>query len=309
MIDWQTGLRGGLALLAVLAVGVLWGLNWPTVKFLLNEIPPLTIRAMAFPFAALLLAIAARAMGQSLVVSRAELWAVTVTGLFLIFGFNVLTVLGQTLVQTSRAAIIAYTMPAMTAVLAAMFLSEQLRIRQWFALAVGMGGLGVLLSEDIPALRAAPIGPLVMALAALSWAIGNVTLKARVWKTPPIVLTVWFFGVSTLLVWPLVLAFEPPARQTWPSVSTLWVFGFHVVGPMVTCYLLWTLLVARLPATVAAISTLTAPIVGVGSSIVLLTDPPTWQKGLALAMVVISIAMTLSPGNGQRQTGGTQDER
>ncbi|MEM7403860.1 MAG: DMT family transporter [Pseudomonadota bacterium] len=291
------------ALLAVLAVGVLWGLNWPTVKFLLHEIPPLTIRAAAFPCAALLLALAARAMRQPLAIQREEIWPAAVTGLFLIFGFNVLTVLGQTLVQTSRAAIIAYTMPAMTAVLAALFLHERLRLRQWMALAIGMGGMVVLLSEDLAALRSTPLGPVVMGLSALSWAIGNVLLKARVWQTPPVVLTVWLFVVSTVLVWPLVLVFEPPDYQALPQVATILAFAFHVLGPMVTCYLLWTLIVARLPATVAAISTLTAPVVGVGSSIVLLTDPPTWQKGLALAMVVLSIAMTLGPREERSQSG------
>ena len=71
--------------------------------------------------------------------------------------------------------------------------------------------------------------------------------------------------------------------------------AFHVLGPMIVCYVLWTILVGRLPATVAAISTLTAPIVGVLSAVLILDDPLTWQKCLALAMIVMSIAVTLLP--------------
>jgi drug/metabolite transporter (DMT)-like permease len=267
---------------------------------MLSEIAPVTIRALAFPAAALLLALIAAAMGQSLRVPRRERVPLALTGLFLIFGFNVLTSLGQTLVETSKAAIVAYTMPALTAGLAVVFLGERLNKWLLIALAVGMAGLAVLASEDFGALAAAPLGPALMAGAALSWAIGNVALKMRAWRTPPLAMSVWFFVASAALCWPLVLIFEPLPAQVWfaqggPSAPVLWTYGFHVLGPMVVCYVLWTILLGRMPATVAAISTLTAPVVGVTSSILLLGDTPTWQKALALAMIVLSIAMTLIP--------------
>ena len=54
-------------------------------------------------------------------------------------------------------------------------------------------------------------------------------------------------------------------------------------------------MVGRLPATVAAISALMAPVVGVLSAILLLGDPLTWQKVVSLSMILISIALTLRP--------------
>jgi drug/metabolite transporter (DMT)-like permease len=296
----NTGHAKTWSVLGLLLIGVLWGLNWPAVKFMLSEIAPVTIRALAFPAAAVLLALVAAAMGQSLRVPRRERVPLALTGLFLIFGFNVLTSLGQTLVETSKAAIVAYTMPALTAGLAVLFLGERLNKWLLIALAVGMAGLAVLASEDFGALAAAPLGPALMGGAALSWAIGNVALKMRVWSTPPLAMSVWFFVASAALCWPLVLVFEPLSAQAWfaqggPSAPVLWTYAFHVLGPMVVCYVLWTVLLGRMPATVAAIATLTAPVVGVTSSVLLLGDTPTWQKALALAMIVASIAMTLIP--------------
>jgi drug/metabolite transporter (DMT)-like permease len=46
---------------------------------------------------------------------------------------------------------------------------------------------------------------------------------------------------------------------------------------------------------VAAIALLTAPVVGVLSSVLLLGDTLTWQKLLSLLMIILSIAMTLAP--------------
>ena len=286
---------GGGSLLLVLLLGLLWGFNWPAVKFMLAEIPPITLRAAAFLCAAPLLALIARATGRPLLPARREIAPMLLTGTLVVFGFNVLTSFGQLHTQTSKAAIIAYTMPALTAALAALLLGERLTPRLLLALAVGMGGLGVLASEDFAALAADPTGPAIMLAAALSWALGNVALKARAWSLPPLSLTVWFFVVSAALAWPLALAFEAPGRGGLPSGPVLLTFGFHVLGPMVTCYLLWTVLVGRLPATVAALSTLTAPVVGVLSAMLLLGDPATWRTLLALAMVVASIALALAP--------------
>ena len=277
----------------VILIGLLWGLNWPAVKFMLSELPPLTIRAVAFPMAALLLALIAKAMGQPLMPRPDEWGAIVRTGLLLVFGFNISTSLGQVFTETSRAAIIAYTMPALTALFAVIFLKERLDAPRLLALLLSMCGLAVLASENVSALIAAPLGPAIMFCAALSWALGNVALKAGTWSLQPLALTVWFFVFSTLACWPLVLIFEPPWQQAWPSAPVLWTLIYHALGPMVTAYACWTVLVGRLPATVAAIAALLAPIVGVLSAIILIGDPLTWQKTTALAMVLASIILTL----------------
>jgi drug/metabolite transporter (DMT)-like permease len=277
----------------VVLMGVLWGMNWPAVKFMLTELPPITMRAIAFPSAALLLGMIARTLGHRLCPPRRELLPMLLAGLFVIFGFNIGSTFGQVFTQTSKAAIIAYTMPAITAALAVVFLKERLHLRLVLALLIGMAGLAVLASRDFSALLRDPTGPGIMLAAALSWSIGNIALKSRTWTLSPLAMAMWFFAISSVLAWPLVLIFEPLADQHMPSLPVLLTLGYHILGPMVVCYLLWTVLLGRLPATVAAISTLTAPIVGVSSAVVLLGDELTWQIVTALALIVGSIALTL----------------
>ena len=199
------------------------------------------------------------------------------------------------LTETSKAAIIAYTMPAMTAGLAAALLGERLGSLRLIALIIGTVGLGVLASEDFSALASSPVGPAIMLAAAFSWALGNVSLKARKWSLSNLALTVWFFAVSSLCCLPFVLLFEPPWEQSWPSGPVLATLIYHALGPMVICYALWTGLVERLSASVAAITALLAPIVGVLSSVLLLGDPLTWQKIVALGMILLSIALAIAP--------------
>ncbi len=285
----------GTPILTVVLIGLFWGLNWPAVKYMLTEMPPMTIRAMAFPVAAVCLAAVAWARGDNMRPAPGEFVPMIVTGLLVVCGFNVLTALGQMLTETSKAAIIAYTMPALTAGFAAVFLGERLGTMRLVALAVGMVGLGVLASENFAALISDPRGPAIMMLAALSWALGNVALKARKWSLSSLSLTVWFFVASSVFIWPLVLIFEPPWQQTMPSTPVLLTLAYHALGPMVVCYALWTALVGRLSASVAAITSLLAPVVGVSSAVVLLGDAVTWQKIVSLGLILLSIKLAIAP--------------
>lgn len=175
-----------------LLIGVLWGLNWPAVKFLLTEIPPLTLRAVSFTAAASILAVVVTIIKQPLRLKKDEALATSIVGVFLIFGFNVLTAFGQIFLESSKAAIIAYTMPSLTAVLATFYLRERLGTRVVIALLVAMSGLAFLASENLTSLIENPFGPVIMIFAALSWALGNVGLKSRKWRLQPLPLTVWF---------------------------------------------------------------------------------------------------------------------
>jgi len=279
-------------LLTVAMIGLFWGLNWPAVKFILTEIPPLTIRACALTFAALTLGAFARISGHRLRPRLREVPWITLTGLLTIFGFNVLVVLGQVLTETAKAAIIAYTMPALTAVFSAFFLGERLRAPVILAVAIGTAGIAVLAAENLSELIARPLGPAIMLGSALSWALGTVALKAGRFTLHPLALTTWFLGVSAVACWPFALAFEALWALPRPSTGVLAVWIWHAFFPMVVCYAIWTRLVGTLPASIAAIATLMAPVVGVTSSMLLLGNPVTVHKVAALALILGSIVLT-----------------
>ncbi len=280
------------AVALVVTIGVLWGLNWPAVKFILGTIPPWTFRALAFTLGALLLAIIARRAGETLRVEAQERRPMVIAGLLTVFGFNVLTAFGQLLTETSKAAIIAFTMPMWAALLAVIFLGEKFGLNRIGSLALGMAGLATLLAGDAQAFINHPAGFLFMLGSAVSWAAGTVVLKARHWTTPPLTRSVWLVAVSAIPAWTGALLFEQPWTVVVPDGATLAVFAFHVAGPVALCYAAWVSLVSRLPASTAAIGTLLIPVVGVLSSSLLLGDVLTLDKIVALGLIVSSVALT-----------------
>ncbi|MDH3695250.1 MAG: DMT family transporter [Gammaproteobacteria bacterium] len=280
------------ALLLVLAIGVLWGLNWPAVKIILGEVPPLTLRAVGFSISAILLYLAARFMGQSLLPPPNERLPLAIAGWLTILGFNSLTAFGQLLTETSKAVIIAFTMPLWATLFAVVFLKEAFTWVRAASIAIGISGLYVLVSDDIGALIKAPVGPILILGAALSWAAGTVALKARKWTVQPLSSAAWMILCSVPLVLLAALIFETPENLVWPSTVVVWTFVYHIVFPTVVCYAVWASVVAKLPASIVAIGTLSIPITGVLSAGVILGDAFTATKIIALALIILSISLT-----------------
>lgn len=280
----------------VLVIGVLWGLNWPAVKFVLAEIDPWRLRAIGLVVAAALLAATARVISPRLAPRAGSLPQLIAAGLFSVFGFNLLTAFGQQITATSKAAIIAFTMPVWAALLSGLILGERIGGRAALGLIFGMTALALLAAQDWSGLIAAPAGPLIMLGAALSWALGSVLLKTAARELTAIARAAWMVGVSALAAIAGALLFAPGWEGG--SLSTKWVavFAFHVVGPMAVCYAVWTRLVERLPVSIAAIATLLIPVVGVGSSAALMGEPVGGLTIGALFAVLIAAALSLTAG-------------
>ena len=279
-----------IAVLLVITIGILWGLNWPAVKYVLGEVPPWTFRAIAFSAGAALLAIIALVRGASLLVPRTDRWPIAICSVLMILGFNIFTSFGQLVTETSKAAIIAFTMPMWAALLSAVFLGERIGVNKIISLALGMSGLGVLIVSGDGEYLARPLGFILMLCAALSWAAGTVLMKAHNWSIGPLSRTVWLVGLSAPPAIAGSLVIEHPWTLTIPSASVLAVLTFHVIGPVAICYAAWTVLLVRLPASTAAIGTLLIPVVGVLSSSLFLGDQLTLPKLMALALIVASVA-------------------
>ena len=99
----------GLALLAITAIG--WGLNWPAIKFVLADWPPLFSRGVAGTAAAVLLALLCVMRRESLRVPAAAfapLAAASFTNVFSWMGF---TTIAMKYLSVAEASLLVYTMP------------------------------------------------------------------------------------------------------------------------------------------------------------------------------------------------------
>lgn len=264
--------RSGIVLLVALTVT--WGLNWPMMKLALQEVQPWAFRSLCLMVGGATLLVLTRASGQPVRFPVERLAPLALVAVFNITAWHLLSAYALLNTGSGRAAIIGYTMPLWASLLSVFVLGAHLTRRQGMALMLGTAALLLLIGNDLRVLGGAPLGALLMAGAALSWAIGTVLIKRFSWGGMPVTaLTGWqqlMGGVPIVIGWWWL---EPAPDLLALSLPSAIGLAYAVFVAMIFCHTAYFKLVSLLPAHVAAISVLAVPVVGVVSSAWLLDEP------------------------------------
>ena len=120
------------AKLLVVVMGMAWGFNWVAARFILEALPPWTMRTIGIGLGDLTLFAAAAISGATLAVPRGERSKILIAGFFNVAVFSVGSAYAQVYGTTSRAIVIAYSMPIWSALLAHFVLKEKLNAAETF---------------------------------------------------------------------------------------------------------------------------------------------------------------------------------
>jgi drug/metabolite transporter (DMT)-like permease len=257
--------------LAITSLG--WGFNWPVTKYLLSELPPLTLRGATGVIGAGLLAVLAVMRGQSLKVPR-ELWPRLVLAAVLnVMGWMVLMGLALLWLPASEAALIAYTMPVWASMIAWPVLGERPTVLRAIALVMAFAGLAAIMGGNGISASAEKLPGIIMALAgSVGFALGTVLAKKLPLTLPPITAAAWQIGLGCFPVAVVGFFIE---QSHWDAVSNVgWLLIIYsTVIQFCVAYVAWFAALARLPASVAAIGTMAVPVIGVVASAIALHEP------------------------------------
>lgn len=261
----------GLMFLAITSVG--WGFNWPVTKYLLSELPPLTMRGTTGVVGALLLALLALVSGQSLRVPR-ELWPRLVLAAFLnVACWMALMGLALLYLPASEAALIAYTMPIWASMLAWPVLGERPNLLRVISLVMAFAGLAAIMGGNGLAASVTKLPGIIMALGgAFGFAVGTVMAKKLPLNLPPLSAAAWQIGIGCLPVAIVGLLVEKADVAALSNLGWILIF-YSTVIQFCIAYVSWFAALARLPASIAAIGTMAVPVIGVVASAVALHEP------------------------------------
>ena len=279
----------GLMFLAITSIG--WGFNWPATKFLIGELPPLTLRGLSGVVGALLLAALALASRQSLKVPRAIWPRLLLAALLNVTGWMVLMGLALLWLPASEAALIAYTMPVWASLLAWPILGERPTWLRTLALVMAFAGLASIMGGNGISASEAKLPGILMALAgSFGFAVGTVLSKRWPIHLPPIPGAAWQVGLGCLPVAIVGLLVE---TSHWDAVTPLGkvLLVYSVLGQFCIAYVAWFAALARLPASVAAIGTMAVPVIGVVTSAIALHEPLGAGQIAALIFTLAGVAL------------------
>ncbi len=287
----ESSSRIGLLLVVLTAVG--WGSNWPMLKILLGELPPMMARGTAGVAAGFMLAGLALAWRQPIAVPRVKWPRLVLSSALNVTAWMGFATIGLVWLHASEAAILAYTAPIWTAIFAWPVLGERPGWRRAAALVMALFGVGILFGGGGLALgleKAPGMGFLL--LAGMLFGLGTVLNKRLPLALPPMTVAAWQVGLGCAPLLLIGLFVEP---QPWAQLSGLgWFFlVWMAVVPLGLAYLTWFEALKRVPATVAAIGTMLAPLVGVVGAALFLGEPFGARELLAVILIMGGVALAM----------------
>ena len=282
--------RIGLLCLAVTAVG--WGLNWPIIKLILREWPPLFARGAAGLVAALGLAALAAMRGERLTIPPRALGRLSAAAALNVFAWMGFSTVAMVWLSVAEGALLVYTMPIWATLLAWPLRGARPTLRGLAALALGMAGVGVLLAGSGLALGTGKLPGILLALgAAVLFALGTVTGVSAI-PLAPTALTAWQVGLGCAPMLLAGLLFENPRLNALSPAG--WAgMAYMTVAAMGVCYLGWFAAARRLPPATASTGMLLVPLVGVLSAAPIAGEPLGLREMLALALTLGGVGLAL----------------
>ncbi len=256
-------------------------------KQALSFAPPFAFAAERCVGGALALLLALKLMGRPLkLVAPGPTLAI---GLAQITGFMLFSTWALVEGGPGKTAVLIFTMPIWTLLLAWPILGERIRGKQWLAAASTLTGL--LLIIEPWNMHTSLLSKFLGVMAALCWAIGTVLIKrlrARQ-QVDLLSLTTWQMLIGAV---PLVLlAVVIPERPTDWSASYIGMLAFMSVISTAMCWWLWITLLDRVPAWEASLSVLGTPVVAIVSGRLMLGEDFRLSEVTGIVLIGTGLAL------------------
>lgn len=254
--------RRWLPALALAVLSLTWGYTWVLAKQGLGYAPPFAFAAERCAGGAVALLIALKLMRRPLVlVAPGPTLGIALTQ---VAGFMAFQTWALVEGGPGKTAVLIFTMPIWTLLLAWPVLGERVRGKQWLAAASTL--VGLLLIIEPWDLHASVLSECLGVLAALCWASGSILIK-RLRAEQPV-------DLLTLTAWQMILGAVPLALLAFvvPEPATHWtptyagLLAFMSVVSTAFCWWLWIWILDRVPAWEASLSILGTPVVAILSS-------------------------------------------
>jgi len=285
---WEAGaVTPRHTLLALLVVSI-WGLNFLAIDFGIADVPPLVFLALRFILVAIPAVFFIKPPGIG--------WRnVLLIGAFLSLGqFSLLYLALSFGMPPGLASLLLQTQVVLSVIVSAILLRERPSRRQLLGILVGMAGLAVVVVGHSYAAPWLPV--VILMLAALSWAIGNV-LSRRAKVSSGLSLVVWSGLIVPIPSLALAMVVDSPP-VVWQALSHLsWVAILSTVYTAVAAslvgYGIWNTLLAKYPTSAVVPFTLLVPVVGIIAAWLIIGEQPTLTELLGGAIMLTGLAVAV----------------
>jgi drug/metabolite transporter (DMT)-like permease len=304
MANNDTAIGTRSPILSWIALGIVylvWGSTYLAIRVGVGHLPPLLFAgtryviagALLYPFA-LRATTNSRGPAQDRTKPGARAWlAGAVIGILLLFAGNGGVTVGEKTLPSGFAAVLVATVPLWMIVFAWPVQHQRVTLRSALALAVGLGGVIILVGDGTASGRIS--GVIIVLGAAAAWGFGSV-LSHRLAVPSHAMLAA---AIEMLAGGVVLLAVGAGtgefSRVQWSSVpATSWIALAYLIGPgSILAFTAYGYALSHLPVTTVSTYAYVNPVVAVLAGIVFLGEQFSWREGLGAALVLVSVVITL----------------
>ena len=277
-----------MAFLALMLLCLIWGYNWVVMKNALHFAGPYDFAALRTILGALCLFIVMLILKKPF--SIKEIPSLIALGLLQTAGFTGLLVWALVEGGAGKTAVLTYTMPFWTMLLAWPLLGEKLRGWQWPAAFFSL--MGILFILDPLHLGTDVFSMILAIVSGISWALAVILAKKLQARSPNldlISLTAWqmFFGSIPIVV----LAFMTHTTSIEWNSYFIGALIYNAVFGNAIAWLLWLYALRHLSAGIATMTTTVCPVIAVIASSIELHEVIKSFEFLGMSLIGISLLM------------------
>jgi drug/metabolite transporter (DMT)-like permease len=281
--------------LAMLAVALIWGVNFAIVKQTLTEMSPMVFISVRFLLAALVLLVVLKISGENLRIESRDIFAIVLLSLIGHVVYLTLFIQGMALTTASNAALLAATTPIFVVLISVMLRLERVNLAVGLGivlsfigiiLIVGLGSSGISVNAQMLP------GNLLMLGSAICWALNTIMSKPLLRSYSPLKLTTVTMMISTPLLF--LLSAGELSQQQWSDISPRGWLGlcYSFLLANAVAYVLWNVSVQKAGNARTAVFSNLVPVVAVITSWLILGEALGLWQGIGAVVTLVGVTLT-----------------
>jgi len=278
------------AFAALFILTLIWGYNWVVMKLAVQYASPFQFAALRTFLGAIMLFLVLFFSKRPLALK--EFPTMLALGLLQTCGFTGLLIWALVEGGAGKTAVLSYTMPFWVMLFAWPMLGEKVQGWQWLAVVFAL--FGMVLIFDPLHIKSDGFSMFLALCSGISWAISAIVSKKLHQRAPHLDLlniTAWptLLGSIPIIVIALI-APAPPIQWTNTFLLTI-VYSIFLSGSL--AWVLWIYALQLLPAGVASMASMLAPVIGVSAAWIQLGERPSQIELLGMLFIALAL-LTIS---------------
>ncbi len=281
--------RAGLLHLSI--VYIVWGSTYLAIRIAVRPeggFPPFALGSLRMLLAGGVLLGWAAIRGTRVALSRRDAVTLAAAGVLMLPLGNGLVNWAERRADSGYAALLVGSLPIWTAVIESALDRRRPTLRLALSLAIGFGGLVLLVAPGLVKAGAADAGAIVALLVApITWALGSVLQTRRPVSVGPVVSAGYLhlFGAAGFLVLFLALGEALPH----PSAAAWGAFAYLVLAGSVGAFTSFVRVLRLLPTSVVMTYAYVNPVIAVVLGAIFLRERVTWIDAAGMALVLLGV--------------------